>query len=129
MAAAITLQYQGKSTHFEKSDQLVAVRARAGMVEEMHEDLESIAPGVLQMQARSVGSFEVVNLTRSENDIDQDLDWLRSRPSVAAASHVFQQHSNDNVYVPTGNIHLTFTDKVSAHQQQGIFHQFTTADD
>ena len=91
MAAAITLQYRGKDIQFEKSDQLVAVRARAGMNKRMHEDLESIAPGTLQMQARLIGSFEVVNLTPSENDIDQDLDWLRSRPSVAAASHVFQE--------------------------------------
>lgn len=124
MAAAITLKYQGKNIDFEKSDQLVAVRARAGMVREMHDDLEAIAPGIHQSKTRLVGAFELVDLTQSENDIEQDLDWLRSRPAVAAASHVFQEASDDGVYVPTGNIHLTFTDQATAFQQQAIFQQF-----
>ncbi len=124
MAGAIKSQYLGKCIDLEKSDLLVAVRARAGMSKDMHDDLEKIAPENLRKGSRVVGAFEVVDLTPSKNNIEKDLDWLRSRPSVAAASHVFHSQSKNKIYVPTGNIHLVFVDQCSARQQQAVFSQF-----
>ncbi len=124
MSGTITLQYLGRDIRLEKSDQLVAVRARAGMDGAMFEELEVIAPGSADNRHRQAGAFEVVDLTRSKNGIEQDLDWLRSRPSVAAASHVFLGVSGSGVYVPTGNIHMIFSDQASPTRQQATFNQF-----
>ncbi len=124
VAVAITLRYQGTEIDFEKSDRFVAIRARAGMADAMHDDIEVIAPGNGGVQIRKVGAFEVIDLTSSKNDIEQDLDWLRSRPAVAAASHVFHDQSTKRVYVPTGNIHLVFAGGTPAHQHQALLSQY-----
>ncbi len=124
MAAAITLHYQGAEIVLEKSDKLVAVRARAGMAGDMHDDIKAIAPGCDQAQIRKAGAFDLVDLTSSANDIEQDLDWLRSRPAVAAASHVFHARSTKKFFVPTGNIRLIFKSGTPAHQYQALLSQY-----
>ncbi len=124
MASAITLQFQGKDVDFEKSDQWVAVRARAGMIDALHEDIELIAPGSNQSQPHMVGTFEIIDLARSRSGIEQDLDWLRARPAVASATHVFHIGPTKDVLIPTGDLLLTFAPHLRPHRQQVILSQY-----
>jgi hypothetical protein len=124
LAAVITLRYQGKDVVFEKSDRLVAVWARAGMVDAMHDDIERIAPGNGRTRAALADAFEVVDLGASGDAINRNLDWLRSRAAVAAATHVFRMGAAGIGYVPTGKIHLVFESGVKGHEQQAMLSQY-----
>lgn len=124
MANAITLRFQGNEVDFFKNDELAAVRARAGMEAAMRDEIELIAPGHRQTKVHMIGAFEIINLASSVNDIEQDLDWLRSRPAVAVATHVFQIETTESPYVPTSNIHLIFKSHLTGHEQQAILNQY-----
>lgn len=124
MADAITLQLQGKDIEFTKSERLGAVRARAGMDTAMRDDIERIAPGFKEAERRMIGAFDIIDLEGSENGIEQDLDWLRSRPAVAVATHVFQILSTGTLYVPNGNIHLILNSRLTGHAQQAILNRY-----
>ncbi len=124
MANAITLQFQGRRVDFVKNEKLAAVRARAGMETAMRDEIDVIIPGERPTQARMIGAFEIIDLAGSGNDIEQDLDWLRSRPAIAVATHVFQIDSMESLYVPTGNIHLILKSQLAGHRQQALLNQY-----
>lgn len=108
---------------FEKSPSLIAVRARAGMAAAMEADIGSIGLAD-RARRRSVGAFEVIELRPSLVGIEQDLDWLRSRPAVAAASHVFSIRGQAALMVPDGHVHVQFERAVPGHEQQVILTRY-----
>lgn len=124
MAGSITLRYQNRDVIFEKSTRLIAARARAGMAAAMQKDINRIALTSGSGDRQTVGAFEVVELRPSPMGLDQDLDWLRARPSVAAASHVFFIKSQTAVMVPSGHVELQFDDGLAGHEQQAILHRY-----
>lgn len=120
VADTIVLRYRNRNVVFEKSEVLVAVRARAGMASTMQADIESIAAPNGLASRRTVGAFEIVELRPSPGGIEQNLDWLRARPSVAAASHVFMVEKSRDLMVPDGHVQLQFYADLSCHEQQAI---------
>lgn len=124
MADTVALCYRNRDVVFEKSTKLIAVRARAGMAAAMQTDVDSIAIGRGSAGRLTIGAFEVVELQPSAAGLEQNLDWLRARPSVAAASHVFEIKGQTALMVPDGHVHLLFDDSVSGHQQRAVLTRF-----
>ncbi len=124
MADSIRLRYQNRDVVFEKSVKLVAVRARAGMEAAMHADVDRIAVTIGSGHRQTVGAFEVIELRPSAAGFDQDLDWLRARPSVAAASHVFMIRGQTALMVPSGHVELQFDTSLAGHEQQAILTRY-----
>jgi len=124
MADTVALRYQNRDVVFEKSERLVAVRARAGMAETLAADLDRIGNANDLTADRSIGAFDVVELRVSAAGFEQDLDWLRARPSVAAASHVFVIQGHDALMVPEGHVLLRFDGSLSRHAEQAVFTRY-----
>lgn len=118
MADTFALRYQHQDVVFEKSGHLIAVRARAGMLDAMQADINRIAVAESPAQRQTIGAFEVVELRSSESGLEQDLDWLRSRPSVAAASHVFTIQGKAGLMVPDGHVRLLFDGSLNGHEEE-----------
>ena len=108
MADAVNLRYKNRDVVFEKNDRLVAVRPRAGMAKALAADLDAITIDKQSPRYEELSKFNVVELRPSTAGIDPALDWLRARPSVAAASHVFMIQGCDALMVPEGHIRLLF---------------------
>jgi hypothetical protein len=124
MADSIRLRYQNRDVVFDKSTELVAVRARAGMAAAMQADIDRIAKTNGPSRRRTIGAFEVVELRPSAAGLDQDLDWLRAQPSVAAASHVFMIRGQTALMVPSGHVELQFDVAVAGHEQQAVLTRY-----
>lgn len=120
MADIVLLRYRSRDIVFEKSSKLVAVRARAGMAAVMQADVDSVAVANGAKPIQAVGAFDVIELRPSASGLEQDLDWLRARPSVALATHVFRIQGQAGLMVPDGHVHLRFDDSVSDHRQQAM---------
>ena len=121
---SIALRYRNRNVVFEKSTKLIAVRARAGMAAAMQADVDSIAATNGSAPHQTVGAFEVVELRSLPGGIEQNLDWLRARPSVAAASHVFMIKGNNALMVPDGHVRLLFDGGFSGHEQQAVLSRY-----
>ena len=124
MADSITLRYQNREVIFEKSTKFVAVRARAGMALRMQAEIDRIAVANGSGHRQTIGAFEVVELRPSATGLDQDLDWLRAQPSVAAASHVFFVKGQATLMVPSGHVELQFDLDLAGHEQQAILARY-----
>lgn len=124
MADSIALRYQNRDVVFEKSGKLVAVRARAGMATAMRTDVDSIAVAGGSANHQTIGAFEVIELRHSASGLERNLDWLRARPSVAAASHVFTIKGQSALMVPNGHVELLFDSSLSGHEQQAILTRY-----
>jgi hypothetical protein len=124
MADGIALRYQNREVVFEKSTTLVAARARAGMADALHDAIDRIATAKGSAKCSTIGAFEVVELCPSTASLDQDLDWLRAQPSVAAASHVFMIRGEEGLMVPSGHVELQFDVSIAGHQQQAILTRY-----
>lgn len=124
MADTVALRYRSQDVVFEKSAKLVAVRARAGMAVALEADVGTIAVDDVSTRRQTVGAFEVIELRPSATGIEQDLDWLRARPAVAAATHVFRIQGETALIVPNGHVHLLFERTVSGHEQQVVLTRY-----
>lgn len=126
MANSVALRYRNKDVVFEKSATLIAVRARAGMAAALNADVDSIAVTGGAASRQVVGAFEVVELRSVSGDLEQHLDWLRARPSVAAASHVFMIKGRNNpaLMIPDGHVVLLFDDSLSGHERQTLLTRY-----
>lgn len=125
MADNIALRYRNRDIVFEKSRSLIAVRARAGMAAAMHADVNTIARAKGPTPHQTIGAFEVFDLQATAGGLERDLDWLRSRPSVAAASHVYTiRGAAGALIVPSGHIELRFAAHVSGHEQQALIGRY-----
>ena len=122
MADTVSLRYQNRDVIFEKSPALIAVRARAGMAAAMKADIDGIAGSSARRQP--VGAFDVIELRPSAAGLERNLDWLRARPSVAAASHVFTMRGETGLMVPDGHVHLRFAPAVPGHEQQVVMSRY-----
>ena len=120
MADSFVLRYQNQDVVFEKSGILIAVRARAGMADAMQADVDRIAASNATPHQQAIGAFDVVELRSSTAGLEQDLDWLRARPSVAVASHVFVMQGKDALMVPNGHVRLLFGGSLSGHEEQTV---------
>lgn len=123
-ADTVALQYQDKDVEFEKSTSLLALRARAGMADAMQEDIDLVSSGASGAGQRNIGTFDIIELISPAGGIEQVLDWLRARPSVAVATHVFHIKNDPALFVPNGNIHLVFEENVTGHRQQAILTRY-----
>ncbi|MEM7045459.1 MAG: hypothetical protein AAF543_21835 [Pseudomonadota bacterium] len=124
MADFIELRYLNQDVIFEKSGKLIALRARAGMAVAMQADVDTIiAPG-RSLGDQVIGAFEVIELRPSSAGLEQDLDWLRGRPSVAAASHVFTIRGETALLVPDGHVCLHLSKAVSVQEQQALLTRY-----
>ncbi len=123
MAGTVSLRYRGQMISFEKSLRYLAVRARAGMEAAMQADLAAISARWVKGRP-SAGDFEIVDAGPSGGDLERDLDWLRARPAVAAASHVFQADGISALLVPNGNVHLIFDAKVAGHRHEATLTRY-----
>lgn len=124
MADSVALYYRNRQVVFKKSTKFVAVRARAGMAAAMQADVDSIALTKGVGRREVVGAFEVVELGPLPGGIEQTLDWLRARPSVAAASHVFMLNESQTLMVPDGHVQLQFEDSLPDHEQQSVLTRY-----
>lgn len=118
MADSIALRYRNRDVVFEKSRTLIAARARAGMGAAMQTDIDAIA--LPAARPLTIGAFDLIELRPSAAGLEQDLDWLRGRPAVAVASHVFTLAGGTAPMVPNGHIELLFASGVPGHVQQAI---------
>lgn len=124
MADSIALRYRGRHVVFEKSTTLVAARARAGMEIAMEADVDTIAVPGGSATRKMIGPFQVIRLRASAAGLEQDLDWLRARASVAAASHVFSIKGQTALMVPSGHIELLFNGSLSGHEQRALINRY-----
>lgn len=124
MTDTVALRYRDQDVVFEKSATLIAIRARAGMVAALEADIDPMTAGKASTRRRVVGAFEVIELRPSANGIEQDLDWLRARPSVAAATHVFRIQGETALIVANGHLHLRFERPVPGHEQQAVLSRY-----
>lgn len=124
MADIVALRYRNRDVVFVKSKTRIAVRARAGMAEAMRADLDRIAIIDDDELRLTLGAFEVAELRQSNAGFEQDLDWLRARPSVAAASHVFVIKGKSALMVPNGHVQLMFEGGLSAHEEQVVLSRY-----
>lgn len=124
MADIVALHYRDQDVVFEKSKNLVAIRARAGMAGTMQADVDGVAVANGMERRQTFGAFEVVELRSTGADLEQDLDWLRARPSVAAASHVFVIKGQDILMVPNGHVHLLFEGNRSGPEKQAVLTRY-----
>ena len=124
MNDTVALRYRDRDVVFEKSATLIAARARAGMVAAMEADIDTMAINDASTRRQAVGAFEVVELRLSASGVEQDLDWLRARPSVAAETHVFRIQGETALIVPNGYLHLRFERHVAGHVQQATLNRY-----
>ncbi len=124
MADSVALRYRNQNVVFEKSTKFIAVRARAGMAAAMQADIDTIAVTGGAASRPVIGAFEVVEFRSPPSDLERDLDWLRARPSVAAASHVFMIKGKRSLMVPDGHVVLLFDGSVSGHEQQAVLARY-----
>ncbi len=124
VADTIALRYRNRKVVFEKSMKLIAVRARAGMAAAMQADIDGIAAIARSAPRQTVGAFELVELRSRRSGLEQSLDALRARPSVAAASHVFMIKGSPLLMVPDGHVRLQFDAGLSGHEQRAVFTRY-----
>lgn len=124
MADIVSLRIRNRQVVFEKSPTLIAVRARAGMAQAMQVDVDRLALLDGARESGTVGAFDVVELRPSEAGLEQDLDWLRARPAVAAATHVFRIEGETALIVPNGHLHLLFEAGVPGHTQRAVLTRY-----
>ncbi|MEM9625631.1 MAG: hypothetical protein AAGA21_05305 [Pseudomonadota bacterium] len=125
MADIVALRYRNHDVVFEKSATLIAVRARAGMAAALEADVDSIAVTNGSASRQTIGAFEVVELRTLPDDLERNLDWLRARPSVAAASHVFTIRGKPHsLMIPDGHLVLLFDDGFPGHRQQALLTRY-----
>ena len=122
MADTVALRYRNRDVVFVKSETLIAIRARAGMADAMQADIGRVTNGAAPRQI--VGAFEVAELRQSHAGFEQDLDWLRGRPSVAAASHVFVIKGKTILMIPDGHVELLFDGSLTTHEEQAVFARY-----
>jgi len=123
VADIVLLRYGNREAVFEKSARLIAIRARAGMETAMFADIIAIK-AMLPSQRRAADDFEIVDMKTTDRDLEQDLDWLRARPSVAAASHVFQIEGEKGLVIPNGHLRLLFKPDIDGHRHQVVLAQY-----
>ena len=124
MADTVALRYRNRNVVFTKSKSLVAVRARAGMASTMQIDVDSVATANGAKPIQIVGAFDVIELRPSASGLEQDLDWLRGRPSVALATHVFHIKGSAELMVPNGDVLLQFDTMTSGHEQEAMMTRY-----
>ena len=124
MADTVALRYRNRNVVFVKSETLIAIRARAGMDDAMQADIDRMVVTDETTTRQAVGAFEVVELRQSKAGFEQDLDWLRGRPSVAAASHVFVIKGKTILMVPDGHVQLLFDGSLSSREEQTVLARY-----
>lgn len=124
MADTVALRYRNRDVVFVKSETLIAIRARAGMADAMQADIDRVVIVEGATPRQTVGAFEVAELRQSKAGFEQDLDWLRGRPSVAAASHVFVIKGKTFLMIPDGHVELLFDGSLSTHEEQAVLTRY-----
>jgi hypothetical protein len=117
---SVLLHYGNRDVTIEKSARFIAIRARAGMETAMLADIAAVTAR-WRKKRLTADDFRIIETRSAALDLEQDLDWFRARPSVAAASHVFQIKGEAGLLVPNGHIHLIFDEQVDGHRHQIIF--------
>ncbi len=67
---------------------------------------------------KNLGGFNVVNLEKENNSIDDKLDEVRAKKDVKVGTHVYYAHGSTKPLVPTGEIYIIFQDNTSKEEQQ-----------
>jgi hypothetical protein len=73
---------------------------------------------------QSLGGFQVVQLEKEGNTIDEKLDEARQLDQVELGTHVFHTLGSKKALVPTGKIYLIFQEGTSKADQQTILDQY-----
>lgn len=73
---------------------------------------------------KNLGGFNVVNLNKEGASIDEKLDEVRENQDIELGTHVYYADGSNRPLVATGEIYITFHDKVSAEEQALVLDEF-----
>ncbi|MDB5583155.1 MAG: hypothetical protein JWR80_8331 [Bradyrhizobium sp.] len=103
----IELTYGGKKLSFEKSDNLIAVKAKPGMETQINSVLADL-PTRASTENFKLNGFKVIGVDATASETDQHLNVLRHDPAVAVGTHVFHTSGDGVPFVPTGTVFVAF---------------------
>ncbi len=66
----------------------------------------------------SLGGFNIVDLEKEGESIDDKLDEVRAKREIEVGTHVYYAEGSTRPLVPTGEIYIIFNDEVSEEEQQ-----------
>lgn len=67
---------------------------------------------------KSLGGFNVVNLEKTGDTIDDKLDEVREKDEVEVGTHVYYAYGSSKPLVPTGEIYIIFQEGLNEEEQQ-----------
>ncbi len=100
-----------------KSKQLVGLKTKK------EKDLERTRY-VKEKVYNNLGGFQVVNLDRKGQTIDDSLDEVRGKRDIEVGTHVYYAEGSQRPLVPTGEIYISFHEKVSEEEQQMVLDEY-----
>lgn len=116
--AATRIRYGDSELELEKSDRYIAVRPTGGMERQFAAALASAQP-TRQLQ-NTLGGFVILDVEQSPQSMEETLNALRARPSVAAGTHVYHTSADDVPFVPTGQLFVAFKAGTTPEQCQKL---------
>lgn len=99
-----------------KSQQLVGLKTQLENIEEKNY--------VDQKLLSNLGGFNLVKLSKGEQNIDAALDEVREKNEIDLGTHVYFAEGSNKPLVPTGDIYITFADGVSKEEQQIVLDEY-----
>lgn len=106
-----------------KSDELVGVKTIATR------SLDAALPKQIKSEKHEyLGGFQIVELKKEgSQDINKQLDKVRSLDEVSVGTHVYHIAGNDKPIVPTGKIYIQFKENTSIPSQNDILAKLNLA--
>lgn len=106
------LQYGTGSINLIKNQKMFAIKPKSNSKQKMISTIKSSIPG---SEESELGEFILVDVENiSENvDIENTLDTIRRNPSVDIGTHVFNTPSENEPFIPTGELYVVFNDNAN----------------
>jgi subtilisin family serine protease len=115
----ITLQYGGRPLTLTKSDHLVGVKAEPG-TDLAH--LSALGPAAVPASTGpALGGFRLLNVAAAALPMEEALDTLRAKATVAAGTHVFHTSDDGVPFIPTGQLYVSWDPEAPKADVQALF--------
>ena len=113
----LVVQSGKKQVKLSKSKELVGLRSK---VEKELQEESFVKESVF----KNIGGFEIVQLEKSDAELDEQLDKVRKAKDIDVGTHVYVAEGSNKPMVPTGEIIIVFEEGTSEEEQQLVFEEF-----
>ncbi|MBM3242570.1 peptidase S8 and S53 subtilisin kexin sedolisin [Candidatus Poribacteria bacterium] len=112
-----TINYGNQQLTLTKSDNLVAVKATAGMNRQLELTMSKVKA---QYTGQTLQGFSIIQMEDVPEKVNEMLDVLRTNPSVSVGSHVYYTSDDEVPFVPTGQLYVVFKEKAPTDECQNL---------